>query len=127
MAEVWPTTRGGISADRLLGVILAAGLSPGKMSSVRGRMHWRQSGALRQDGPCQLVTGSRANDRCGDRCPGEEPCQGDRPGFGVDVSAKSSYLDLLPMAGEALRRMTSSRQTPVFRFDHPAEQAALEP
>ena len=65
----------------------------------------RQTDLQGRQGAVQLVTGSRTDDRCGDRGPGKQPGQGQRAGFRPDLLCQVLVrLKLVPMLGEALRR-----------------------
>jgi hypothetical protein len=111
------TTRSEKMRYRLRGVILGCGLAAGENLIKAAQMLRRQAQLHGRQSTVQLVTGSRTDDRCGDRGPGEQPGEAQRARLHSDLLCQVLVrLDLVPMLRESLRRPTSSRRTPVFSF-----------
>ena len=74
-------------------------------------------------GAVQLVTGSRTDDWCGDRGPGEEPGEAQGAGFCADLRCQVLVrLDLAPVLSETLRGAAlESPDAGALILDHPTE------
>src|SRR5215212_3438087 len=117
-----------MSAYQLPGVVLGRGLAAWEDFVEAAQLLCRQADVQGSQGAVQLITGSRTDDRCGDRGPGEQPGEGQRAGFRADLLCQILVgLDLLSMLSQALGRPTlQPPDAGVLLLDHPTEQAALQ-
>jgi|SRR5215211_1944925 len=99
-----PAYARGLVGTRLPGVILGCGPATGEDLIEAVQMLRRQRDLYGSQSALELVTGSRPDDWCGDRGPGEQPGKAQDTGLRADLIGQVLVrLDLVPILSEAVR------------------------